>query len=367
MAEKRLRHPENVMRILIVSDNIPPFAGGAENVAWNVARALSERHEVGVLHIDDGKERTDAGKIALLSLPREKHSLRSYGILRRDYVTQRVRSFAPDIIQYHMPSFLSLALEKEKIPKVLTIHQSKDSEYTTHLKQRYLGIYIRRRTEKNVDAVVVTSRWARTYFAERDGITPSRIIPNGVYCDTFNVRTPPSSCGRTVLYVGRLEIKKGVREILSAAAELPDIDFVFPGSGSLSNEIKGRNVRNVGFLRDVNELCDLYNTARVCLFPSYGENFPIVGLEALACGRPVLCTRRGFDEYVESGKTGFFLESPSTSEIVEKLRGVIDDPGLLDRMSRACREKALEFDWKIIASQYEKLYETLLASARGTC
>jgi glycosyltransferase involved in cell wall biosynthesis len=350
------------MRILIVAENIPPFAGGAENVAWNLARTLSDRHEVGVLHFEDRTERVnDVGKITLLSLPREKHPFRAYGVLRKRDVLKRVRQFAPDIIQYHMPSYLSFALEKEKIPKVLTIHQSKDNEYAGSLKTHWIRIYIRRRTERNVNAVVVTSRWAKTYFAERDGITPFQIIPNGVYCDTFRLRTPPSACDRNVLYVGRLEIMKGVREILSAANELPDINFIFPSSGSLSGEIKGRNIRNLGFIKNENELCDLYNTARVCLFPSYGENFPIVGLEALACGRPVLCTRRGFDEYVENGKTGIFLESPAKNEIVSKLRGVIDNLDELDGMSRACRERALEFDWRVIGATYEELYERLLA------
>ncbi len=350
------------MKILIVSDNIPPIAGGAENVAWNLAKTLSERHDVGVLHIEDGKERADiVGKITLLSLPRVKHALRIYSIFRKGAVLEQVRRFAPDIIQYHMPSFLSLALEREKIPKVLTIHQSKDSEYKTSLKERHLSVYIRRRVEKNVNAVIVTSRWAREYFAERDGITPFQIIPNGVYCDTFKLLTPPSACDRTVLFVGRLEVRKGVREILAAARDLPDINFIFPSSGSLSGEIKGKNVRNIGFIKDASELCRLYNTARVCLFPSYGENFPIVGMEALACGRPVICTRRGFDEYVENGTTGIFLESPTKREIVDKLLGIIDNPGELDRMSRACRKKALELDWNVIAAQYEKLYETLLA------
>ena len=359
---KKDEHPSNAMKILIVSDNIPPIAGGAETVAWNLAKTLSEKHDVGVLHIEDGKERADiVGKIKLLGLPRVRHPLRVYGILRKGHVLEQVRQFAPDIIQYHMPSFLSLALEKEKIPKVLTIHQSKDAEYKTSLKERHLNIYIRRRTEKNVNAVIVTARWAQAYFAERDGITPFQIIPNGVYCDTFKLLTPPSACDRNALYVGRLEIRKGVREILAAARELPDIDFIFPSSGSLSGEIKGKNVRNIGFIKDANDLCKLYNTARVCLFPSYGENFPIVGLEALACGRPVLCTRRGFDEYIENGKTGIFLDSPAKDEIVEKLRGVMDNADELDRMSLACRAKALEFDWNVIAAQYEKLYETLLA------
>jgi len=359
---KKPKHPSHATKILIVSDNIPPIAGGAENVAWNLAKTLSERHEVGVLHIEDGKERTDiVGKITLLSLPRVKHALRAYGIFRKGSVLERVRQFAPDIIQYHMPSFLSLALEKDKIPKVLTIHQSKDAEYKTSLKERHLNIYIRRRMEKNVNAVIVTARWAHAYFAERDGITPLQIIPNGVYCDTFKLLAPPSACDRNVLYVGRLEIKKGVREILAAAGEMQDINFIFPSSGSLSGEIEGKNIKNIGFIKDAKELCSLYNTARVCLFPSYGENFPIVGLEALACGRPVLCTRRGFDEYVENGKTGIFLESPAKNEIVKKLRGVIDNADELDRMSRACRERALEFDWKVIAAKYEKLYETLLA------
>jgi glycosyltransferase involved in cell wall biosynthesis len=358
----RRRPHSNTMKILFVSNNIPPMAGGAENVAWSLARTLSTRHDVGVLHIDDGKDRADiVGKITLLTLPRERHALRAYGVFRRNEVLNRVRRFSPDIIQYHMPSFLSFALEKEKTPKVLTIHQSKDHEYKTSLKERSFSIYIRRRSERNVHAVIVTSRWAHAYFSERDRIAPARIIPNGVYCDTFKVLAPPSACGRTALYVGRLEVRKGVREILAAAAELPDVDFLFPSSGSLSGEIKGRNVKNIGFVRDENELCRLYNTARVCLFPSYGENFPLVGLEALACGRPVICTRRGFDEYVEDGTTGLFLESPSKDGIVEKLRGVIDDPGRLDRMSRACREKALEYDWSAIATQYENLYETLLA------
>lgn len=114
-----------------------------------------------------------------------------------------------------------------------------------------------------------------------------------------------------VLYFGRYSEEKGVRSLLQAAKELPDIPFVFAGSGPLEQLLEGvPNIKNVGF-QTGETLEMLIREARFSIIPSECyENCPFSVIESISCGTPVLgADIGGIPELIQSGVTGELYES----------------------------------------------------------
>ena len=94
------------------------------------------------------------------------------------------------------------------------------------------------------------------------------------------------------------------------------------------------------------------------MFPSrVSENFPLVGLEAMSCGTVILASKRGFSEYVKDNYDGVLIDPGQPEQLIQSIRGLMDDDDKRRRLEIAAREKALLYDWKIILNEYRKLYE----------
>ena len=101
-----------------------------------------------------------------------------------------------------------------------------------------------------------------------------------------------------VLFVGRLTEIKGVRELAAAASMLPQMNFVFIGTGPLEGFLmeKSAQEKNIQFLgrKTGQDLVSAYNAAHILCIPSqYREGFGRVVMEALACGIPVVASNKG--------------------------------------------------------------------------
>ena len=125
-----------------------------------------------------------------------------------------------------------------------------------------------------------------------------------------------------VLYFGRYSIEKGIGTLLKAAKELPEISFVFAGSGPLEAELDGiPNVTNVGF-QSGEALETLIREARFTVIPSeWYENCPFSVLESISYGTPVLGANiGGIPELIRVGETGELFESGNVEDLKEKAR-----------------------------------------------
>ena len=156
-----------------------------------------------------------------------------------------------------------------------------------------------------------------------------------------------------VLYFGRFSREKGIDTLLKVCKALPDIPFVFAGTGPLEGEIAGvPNIQNVGFQRG-QTLETLIRQARFSVYPSqWYENCPFSVMESQLYGTPVLgADIGGIPELIEVGKTGELFESGNAAQLKEKIQTLWENRELTDRYSENCAH--LRFD--DVAAYTEKL------------
>lgn len=147
-----------------------------------------------------------------------------------------------------------------------------------------------------------------------------------------------------VLYFGRFSEEKGTRTLLEACKALPDIPFVFAGTGpleDLANQLP--NVENRGFVSGEG-LHSLIAGARFSVYPSeWYENCPFSVMESQMYGTPVLASDLGgAPELVQAGRTGDLFRGGDVQELTEHIRDLWNDPELCQQYSRNCQ--TINFD-----------------------
>ena len=141
-----------------------------------------------------------------------------------------------------------------------------------------------------------------------------------------------------VLYFGRFSREKGIDTLIQVCKELPEIPFVFAGTGPLEEELAGvPNIQNVGFQRG-QDLETLIRQARFSLCPSeVYENCPFSVMESQLYGTPVLgADIGGIPELIEEGKTGELFESGNAAQLKEKIKMLWENRDLTARYSENC-------------------------------
>lgn len=147
-----------------------------------------------------------------------------------------------------------------------------------------------------------------------------------------------------VLYFGRFSREKGIDTLLQVCRELPNIQFVFAGTGPLEKKMNQiPNIRNVGF-QVGEELEKLIREARFCVYPSeWYENCPFSVMESQMYGTPVLgADIGGIPELIEVGKTGELFESGNKHELKKAILCLWNDKERTERYSANCRN--ISFD-----------------------
>lgn len=184
---------------------------------------------------------------------------------------------------------------------------------------------------------------------------------------------PPRQPGRDVLFLGRLELRKGVfdlvRSFAAASAAVPGARLVLAGEGDAAGVtalaaqlgIAGR-VLLAGWV-DGRRRAALLASAAVLVLPSYHEQMPMVLLEAMACGTPVIATRVGaIPEMLAHGKCGILLAVKDTEQLTASILRMMHDSIHADRLS-ACgleRVKAVYMAGTVI-ERLRRRYEELMA------
>lgn len=156
-----------------------------------------------------------------------------------------------------------------------------------------------------------------------------------------------------VLYFGRFSKEKGIATLIKVCKELPDVQFIFAGTGPLESEISGvKNIKNVGF-QTGEKLESLIREARFSIYPSeWYENCPFSVMESQMYGTPVLgADIGGIPELIRIGETGELFESGNGEELKEKIERLWADKDLDELYSRNCRN--ISFD--TVAEYTEKL------------
>ncbi|MFH1540813.1 MAG: glycosyltransferase family 4 protein [Elusimicrobiota bacterium] len=148
--------------------------------------------------------------------------------------------------------------------------------------------------------------------------------------------------------------------------EKPDTKFILVGDGVLRGKIEfeikklnlEKNVILAGWRNDVNEIIKIFD---IFILTSLWEGLPMVIIEAMATGIPVVATYvDGTKEVVQEGLTGFVVQPHETEKMAERILRLLNDVNLRKKFSETAKKRVQEFDADLMVLDQERLYLSLL-------
>jgi glycosyltransferase involved in cell wall biosynthesis len=151
-------------------------------------------------------------------------------------------------------------------------------------------------------------------------------------------------------------------EALAGLREVPDLFLLGVGRKSAVEQI-GIPYRPLGYISNERLLSIVYSAADLCVIPALQETGPMIAIESLACGTPIVGFPAGdMPDIVRAGLTGLLVPSGDSLALREGIRSLLACPGTLAEMRAHCRRIAVEeYSLEILARRYASLYETILA------
>lgn len=205
-----------------------------------------------------------------------------------------------------------------------------------------LGVY------KNIDKIICCSEFIKTKL-DTDSVLADKTFAIHNFIDEIEVL--PVNKEDYILYFGRFSKEKGIETLIDVCRQLPDIPFVFAGSGPLENKLAEiENITNVGF-KTGDELKGLIRKARFSVYPSeWYENCPLSVMESIVYSTPVIASDiGGIPELVADNFTGELFESGNAVHLKEKIENLWNDKEKNEKYIENCA--AAQF---ISISQYCK-------------
>lgn len=357
------------MKIAILLGHFPPkWLAGTEIATYNLADHLARRgHEVHVITSHDSglPELSEENGFYIHRIAWPK--TRFIGIVTFWVkICLTIRKVKPEII--HSQSLLIgvPAWAAKKFLKIPYVIWGQGSDI-------YLPIRFTRMTSKpilqNADAVLALTEDMKQKMRE---IYERKIyvVPNGVDLERFKISLGDKKEGdpKMIIFVGRLHPVKGVQYLIEAMAiihrKMPNVKLVLVGDGverSRLEELAKRLDLNgcIQFAGQVPQerIPQVMHQADIFSLLSLSEGFPVVLLEAMAAGLPIVATNvGGIPDIVEEEVNGYLVNVRSPEEISEKILFLLQNNEIWEEISATNREKAELFTWYKVADTVEKIY-----------
>lgn len=244
----------------------------------------------------------------------------------------------------------------------------------------YYGRPLLRRLFRRLDSCIAVSEPAKT-FVSRYFPSDYTVIPNGIDPDCFSPAVPAAPGiahphRQTILFLGRLEERKGLGTLLEAYSLLrqvrADCQLVVVGDGPLRRGYERRveeegipDVRFCGFVPEA-EKPSYFTAADIYCAPNTGkESFGVILLEAMASGRPVLATAiDGFRQVIADGVEGLLTPPRDEAQMAAGLARLLDNPELRRQLGERGRRAAEGYAWPLVADRVMSVYESALRTRR---
>jgi len=377
------------MKIALVSPYDFAFPGGVNNHIQRLAAQFRRQgHQVHIFAPSsdpslDGKDDLKVIGHHPIGLPAGGSVARvTLSLTLAEPVRRVLEREAFDIVHVHEP-FVPLLpfqfLRLSRATNIATFHATKDRgsilyRYSRPLVQRWM-----RRLDARICVSPAALRMVSRYFPGY-----YTIIPNGIDLAHFAADVPPlpqyDDGKLNILFVGRLEKRKGLKYLLKAyhllKREMPNTRLLIVGPDGGQRARFERYVQRAA-LADVvftgfvpyEELPRYYRTAHVFCAPATGnESFGIVLLEAMAAGKPVVASNiEGYAYVVTQGVEGLLVPPKDSEALARALGRLLADEELRRAMGLRGERRAEGFAWERVAQQILSLYERAIyeKAARG--
>jgi glycosyltransferase involved in cell wall biosynthesis len=365
-APPRAEPPARPVRLLLVVDSLE--VGGAERHVVDLAVALGrEGYEVTVACSIGGglSEPLEEANVPVRPLL-DKLVKRRVSVAFARELRRLIREERFDLVHAHIAA---IAVLGTGVPLVVT-------EHTEALWQGRRDRWASRRVYRRAEHIIAVSSAIRRRLIERDAVPPERItaIHNAVIPASG---APPGAlpddlrAGPLVGVVARLQPEKGVADFLKAAtrvsASLPESRFLVAGDGPLREELLalaerlgvGERVRFLGYRADARALIGLLE---VLVVPSLTEGAPLIVLEAMAAGIPVVASAvGGIPDQIRHDREGLLVPAGDPAALGETLLELLQDPGRARSLGEAGRRRAdSEFSHATMVRRIEGVYRAAL-------
>ena len=358
---------KNRTKILQVIDSLR--TGGAEKIVYDLATRLDRKsYDVSVCSMEDDRETFLAGKLndkgITMHFPGRKDGF-DLSLIRK--ISDIIRNESIDIVHCHVGGELygHAGALNTRASVLTTVHGI--FEYS--LKQRtlagYCGLF-----KKNYKVAV--SKELMTLFGCDELIYNGTPVPPDI--SGHDGKDPPLEIPQDTVsigIVGRLSEIKNHFNFLDAAAsitkETDNVRFFIVGSGPLRSRLeeyasdKGIQGHTVftGYRADIGEILDQID---ISVVSSDSEGLPMVVLESMAAGTPVVSTAvGGIPELVVDGETGILVPPGNPQALSDAILNLVRDTDLRNAMGKASMSRVeLNFSTVIMVEKYCAAYDKLL-------
>lgn len=360
------------MRVLTVGNMYPPHHYGGYEIVWRAAveHMRARGHEVRVLTTDTRTGATEPdpsdvhrelrwplrgarfqplGRRERVSLARHNHRV----------LARHLDEMRPDAVSWWSMGGLSLTMlesvRRRGLPAVAFVHDDwldyglwadqwlnafrRRPRFVASVAERVAGIPARVAFDEAARYVFVSERTRTHALASVPSLSRTGVAHSGIH-EEFMHPAPEQDWGWRLLYVGRLDPRKGVDTAVEALAQLPtQARLSLIGGWDAAEEERLRSIARergvegrVSFAgqQGRSEIASAYAQADAVVFPvRWEEPWGLVPLEAMARGRPVVATGRGGSaDYLRDGRNCLLFEAGDASGLAAALRRLADDRGL---------------------------------------
>lgn len=270
------------------------------------------------------------------------------------------------------------------VPHITMLHTLAHTKQLAHFNdtEPSMRLEMERRLIQRVDGIIASTDDECTQIIRHYGATPGKVqvIPCGIDLKLFKPHNQQQARIKlglvhrdpVLLFVGRLDPFKGPDLLLRSAAMMQQkVQILIVGGKSAKDKerqqlnelaIQLKISKQVHFIdaQPQHKLPLIYSAADVTVVPSYHESFGLVAVESLACSTPVVATSAGgLKTVVQNNSTGYLVPR-CPGFFAERLDSLLQNPGMLKKLSMAARPSILHYSWSNVAAMVQNMYEDVL-------
>lgn len=365
---------------------------GVEDVVFNLTVKMMERgHNIDFFSSSINKKESieKYGKITIYRYKKNFNIGRSPVSLKLLYKPLQLKNNL-DIIHAHLgnlpaPIAAYWYAKKRKKPFIITYHGDTLGGFGDPIRRiavLFYKIFLVDMLLSNADIIIALSEYnvneSKFLRKYREKI---RIIPNGINLKDYHISLSKKQCReklflpsdkKILLFLSSLIQIKAPNVLLDAMKkiliEFPDSHLVFVSDGPMRQQLERQakelgikeNVTFAGFVPE--ELKKVYYTAAdIFILPSFSEAFPVVLLEASACGLPfIVSSLESFRPIVKEGYNGLYTITGDHIDLANKIIYLLQNDELIKQFGNNSKELVKKFSWDEIITQIENVYSELI-------
>jgi len=381
------------MRILMINYEFPPIGGGGGIVTYYLAKNyVKSGHQVQIVTSRfDGLpkyETLDGFQVHRLPVLRKSpdvcqvHEMLTYTI-NASISCLKNKHFEPDIVHvfFGIPSGPVAYLLKKYYGYPYVLFLGGRDVPRKNPDPRYYRLFYGlldpaiKAIWKNASSIVACSEGLRNLALETYPKANINVIPDGIDLEKFVfVERKENRFPVKILTIGRLIPRKGFQFLIKSITEIAknvNHDFKLeivgdgPMKGKLTDLAQKLKVNNkIDFVGSVpyDKLVKHYNQADIFVLPSFAEGMPLVVLEAMATGLPIVASKvQGIEDLVKSGINGYLVEAGNPKQLSREISKLINNGKVRIQMGYNSLDQVRKYSWENIAQAYLNIFEKIIS------